>query len=139
MNKEYINKLYEDNKEIFNESENEINSSEELEEQILAYITSNMEYDYNVSVDTDKLFEQEPKSELKMLDDLEVELQYDKEEGTLYIGTPSSSGCEYSCSTAEQVAEYTKEYILDTVYFLTKEKHSEIKNQLENIEEEIEK
>lgn len=76
MNKEYINKLYEDNKETFNESENEINSSEELEEQILAYITSNMEYDYDISIDIDKLFDKKEKySEIQQDKNIEEEIE----------------------------------------------------------------
>ena len=64
MNKEYIKELYESNKEKFNNSENEINSPEELEEQIISYITSNMQYDFNVDIDIDKLFDFEKEIEL---------------------------------------------------------------------------
>ena len=56
MNKEYLKELYESNKPIFNEWENEINSPEDLENQIIAYITSNMQYDFNVDIDVDRLF-----------------------------------------------------------------------------------
>lgn len=56
MNKKYIEELFNKNKKLF--LENNIESPEELEEQMLAYITSNMQYDFDIDVDIEKLFKE---------------------------------------------------------------------------------
>lgn len=57
MNKEYLNKLFEENKEKFFDSETKITSSKELEDYIISTIISNFEYDFNKYIDIDKLFD----------------------------------------------------------------------------------
>ena len=57
MNKEYLNKLFEENKEKFFDSETKITSSKELEDYIISTIISNFEYDLNKYIDIDKLFD----------------------------------------------------------------------------------
>ena len=70
MNKEYIKKIFEDNKEKLKDSEFEINSPQDLENQIIAYITSNMQYDFDIDIDEDKLFSSSYSKDLE-----EVELE----------------------------------------------------------------
>ena len=36
-------------------------------------------------------------------DDVELEIVYEKEEGIVYIGTPTSSGAKYECKTIEDL------------------------------------
>ena len=57
MNKEYLNKLFEENKEKFFDSETKITTSKELEDYIISTIISNFEYDFNKYIDIDKLFD----------------------------------------------------------------------------------
>lgn len=57
MNKEYLNKLFEENKEKFFDSETKITSNKELEDYIISTIISNFEYDFNKYIDIDKLFD----------------------------------------------------------------------------------
>lgn len=57
MNKEYLNKLFEENKEKIFNSETKITSSKELEDYIISTIISNFEYDFNKYIDIDKLFD----------------------------------------------------------------------------------
>lgn len=66
MNKEYIKEIFEKNKKIFKNSEIEINSVEDLESQIMSYVISNLQYDFNIDIDQDKLFN----------NDYEIELDY---------------------------------------------------------------
>lgn len=56
MNKEYIKEIFEKNKKIFKNSELEIKSVEDLESQIISYVISNLQYDFNIDIDQDKLF-----------------------------------------------------------------------------------
>ena len=64
MNKEYIKGIFEKNKKIFKNSEIEINSVEDLESQIISYVISNLQYDFNIDIDQDKLFNNDYEIEL---------------------------------------------------------------------------
>ncbi len=64
MNKEYIKEIFEKNKKIFKNSEIEINSVEDLESQIISYVISNLQYDFNIDIDQDKLFNNDYEIEL---------------------------------------------------------------------------
>lgn len=64
MNKEYIKEIFEKNKKIFKNSEFEINSVEDLESQIISYVISNLQYDFNIDIDQDKLFNNDYEIEL---------------------------------------------------------------------------
>ena len=59
MNKEYLKRFYEENIEKFNDREVEINSYEEFEDYLIANITSNLQYDFNLDIDIDKLFQKD--------------------------------------------------------------------------------
>lgn len=56
MNKEYIKELFEENKETFLEAGMDIKSPEDLEDMMISYITSNMQYDFDIDVSEDRLF-----------------------------------------------------------------------------------
>lgn len=56
MNKEYIKELFEENKEIFLEAGMDILTPEDLENMMISYITSNMQFDFDIDVSEDKLF-----------------------------------------------------------------------------------
>ena len=56
MNKEYIKELFEENKETFLEAGMDILTPEDLENMMISYITSNMQYDFDIDVSEDKLF-----------------------------------------------------------------------------------
>ncbi|MBP3920132.1 MAG: hypothetical protein J6D28_01040 [Bacilli bacterium] len=56
MNKDYIKELFEENKEAFIDSELDIENPQDLEDVMISYITSNMQYDFDVDIDSDKLF-----------------------------------------------------------------------------------
>lgn len=64
MNKEYIKEIFEKNKKNFKNSEIEINSVEDLESQIISYVISNLQYDFNIDIDQDKLFNNDYEIEL---------------------------------------------------------------------------
>lgn len=70
MNKEYIKEIFEENKETFLDSEMEISTPEDLENLMISYITSNMQYDFNIDVSENKLFNQK-----SMEQDLEEEIE----------------------------------------------------------------
>lgn len=55
MNKEYLEEFYNLNKENFLNSESEIESFDELVDYVETTITSNIEYDFHLSIDIDKL------------------------------------------------------------------------------------
>lgn len=57
MNQIYLKELFEKNKEKFMNSEIEINSEIELENQLISYIVSNMQYDFNIDIDIKRLFD----------------------------------------------------------------------------------
>lgn len=56
MNKEYIKELFEENKETFLEAGMDILTTEDLENMMISYITSNMQFDFDIDVSEDKLF-----------------------------------------------------------------------------------
>ena len=56
MNKEYIKEMFEEHKETFKEYELEIETPEDLENFIESIVVSNMQYDFHITPDTDKLF-----------------------------------------------------------------------------------
>ena len=64
MNKEYIKEIFEKNKKIFKKIEKEITSVEDLESQIMSYVISNLQYDFNIDIDQDKLFNNDYEIEL---------------------------------------------------------------------------
>lgn len=57
MNKEYIKELFEENKKTFLESGMDISNPNDLEEMMISYITSNMQYDFDIDVLEDRLFD----------------------------------------------------------------------------------
>ncbi len=44
-------------------------------------------------------------------DDIELEIVFSKEEKTVYIGTPSSSGAKYKCETIGDLKNSIESYI----------------------------
>ena len=56
MNKENIKELFEENKETFLEAGMDILTPEDLENMMISYITSNMQFDFDIDVSEDKLF-----------------------------------------------------------------------------------
>ena len=56
MNKEYIKELFEENKQIFMDYELDIDTPEDLENFMESIIISNMEYDFHIYPDVNKLF-----------------------------------------------------------------------------------
>lgn len=71
MNKEYLKQFYENNKEVLLDSEQEINSFEDLVDYICTTISSNVQYDFGVNINTNKLLEMG----IKNLDIKEEELE----------------------------------------------------------------
>lgn len=61
MNKEYLEEIYENNKEKLLDSEQEINSFVEFVDYIKDTISSNIQYDFNFVVDIEKLLNLEEK------------------------------------------------------------------------------
>lgn len=59
MNNEYIKKLFEENKEKFVQAGMDILSPEDLKDTMISYITSNMQYDFDIDVLESKLFNQD--------------------------------------------------------------------------------
>lgn len=59
MNDEYIKELFEENKEKFVEAGMDILSPEDLKDTMISYITSNMQYDFDIDVLESKLFNQD--------------------------------------------------------------------------------
>ena len=56
MNKEYIKELFEEEKEVFIHHGLDIETPEDLEDFMEAIIISNMQFDFNISPNADKLF-----------------------------------------------------------------------------------
>lgn len=56
MNKDYIKELFEENKEAFIDSELDIENPQDLEDVMISYITSNMQYDFDIDIDSNRLF-----------------------------------------------------------------------------------
>ena len=57
MNKEYLEEFYEENKNVLKDSEQEINGFMDFVEYIKDTITSNIQYDFNLDIDVNKLLE----------------------------------------------------------------------------------
>ena len=57
MNKEYLEEFYEENKNVLKDSEQEINGFMDFIEYIKDTITSNIQYDFNLDIDVNKLLE----------------------------------------------------------------------------------
>lgn len=70
MNKEYIKEMFEEYKKTFDEYELEIETPEDLESFIESIIISNMQYDFHITPDTDKLFNRKAD---KDKDDIDLE------------------------------------------------------------------
>ena len=56
MNKEYLKKLVEENKETFVEKGIDIENEEDLEQLLIDYMVNNLQFDFGIDLDTDKLF-----------------------------------------------------------------------------------
>ena len=57
MNKEYLEEFYEENKNALKDSEQEINGFMDFVEYIKATIKSNIQYDFNMDIDINKLLD----------------------------------------------------------------------------------
>ncbi|MBQ4584514.1 MAG: hypothetical protein IJA94_06470 [Bacilli bacterium] len=57
MNKEYLEEFYEENKNALKDSEQEIKGFMDFVEYIKDTITSNIQYDFNLDIDVNKLLE----------------------------------------------------------------------------------
>lgn len=57
MNKDYLKESYVANKQKFEDYELDINSIDDLVDYLCATIKSNLQYDFGIDIDTDKLFE----------------------------------------------------------------------------------
>ena len=64
MNKEYIQEFYQKNKKKLNESYLGIKSVKDLEHYIETTITSNIQWDFNLDIDYDKLIDKRIKVEI---------------------------------------------------------------------------
>ena len=71
MNKEYIKELFEENKETFLKSGMDISNPNDLEEMMISYITSNMQYDFDIDVLEDRLFDRNA-VELNLEEEIEI-------------------------------------------------------------------
>ena len=58
MNMDYIKTIFEENKEIFEESELDVESPEDLKEVMESYIIDNMAFDFSIDLDKNKLFKE---------------------------------------------------------------------------------
>lgn len=75
MNKVYLKDFYEKNKETLLESEQEINSLEDLIDYIHSTISSNIQYDFDLDIDIKQLFEEKANT----LDTKEEDIEYEKD------------------------------------------------------------
>lgn len=75
MNKVYLANFYEKNKEALLESEQNINSQEELIDYIHSTVSSNILYDFGIDIDLKELF----KGDKKILEAKEEEIEYEKD------------------------------------------------------------
>lgn len=74
MNKEYIKEIFEENKENLIDSEYEINSPEDLESFLESYIISNLQYDFHIYPDANKLFNRPAEKDKELINEnLEIE------------------------------------------------------------------
>lgn len=64
MNKEYLEELYKKNKKKFKDSYIEVKSVKDLEHYIETTITSNIQWDFHVDIDYDKLMDKRIKVEI---------------------------------------------------------------------------
>jgi len=64
MNKEYLEEFYEINKEDILNGEEEINSFMEFVDYIKSTIKSNIQYDFNIDIDIEKLLDLEEKENI---------------------------------------------------------------------------
>ena len=58
MNMDYIKTIFEENKEIFEESGMDIESPEDLKDTMESYIIDNMAFDFDIDLDKNKLFKE---------------------------------------------------------------------------------
>lgn len=63
MNKDYLKEFYDANKQKFEDYELDINSMDDLVDYLCATIKSNLQYDFGMDIDTDKLFELNTRNE----------------------------------------------------------------------------
>lgn len=61
MNKEYLEEFYEENKERLLDSEQELGSFEDLVDYVLDTISSNIQFDFDLVIDINKLLNIENK------------------------------------------------------------------------------
>lgn len=57
MNEEYLKELFEETKDVFKDSELDILSVEDLKDLLIDYMVSNLQYDFDIDLDVDRLFE----------------------------------------------------------------------------------
>ena len=57
MNKEYLEEFYEENKDSLLDSDQDINGFMDFVEYIKSTITSNIQYDFNLDIDINKLLD----------------------------------------------------------------------------------
>lgn len=74
MNKEYIKELFEEKKEVFIHSELEIETPKDLEDYMEAIIISNMQFDFNISPNAEKLFNKN-KENTKELSNEDIDIE----------------------------------------------------------------
>lgn len=74
MNKEYIKELFEENKKIFMDYELDIDTPEDLENFMESIIISNMEYDFHIYPDVNKLFNK-PNEITKEISNKEMDIE----------------------------------------------------------------
>lgn len=74
MNKEYIKELFEENKDNFIKFGYDMETPEELEEFMESIIISNMEYEFHIYPDVDKLFNKQTEKNKEMTnEDVDIE------------------------------------------------------------------
>ena len=57
MNKEYLEEFYEENKNVLRDNEQNINGFMDFVEYIKTIIKSNIQYDFNLDIDINKLLD----------------------------------------------------------------------------------
>lgn len=57
MNSKYLEEIYEENKKVFNKCGSDICSSEDLKDFIVYEMNSNFQFEFDIDINTDKLFE----------------------------------------------------------------------------------
>lgn len=66
---------------------------------------------------------------MKIKDDFELEVSFDKDEKMVYIAFPTSSGAKYNCSTLEELEEAIKIYINN--YIDVEKENLEVEEEME--------